>query len=119
MRRQFEILVFVALLFAAGGREVVQFADEFPLAIIHVNDFHARFEETNVGSSSCKPGETCIGGYARLVTKVKELLDTHSDKNPIYLNAGDSFQGTLWYNMLRYNVTSYFLNMLRADAMVN
>ena len=40
-----------------------------------------------------------------------------AEKNPIYLNAGDNFQGTLWYNIGRWNVTSYFLNMLRADAM--
>lgn len=38
--------------------------------------------------------------------------------NPIYLNAGDNFQGTFWYNIGRWNVTSYFLNLLPADAFV-
>jgi len=33
------------------------------------------------------------------------------------LNAGDSFQGTLWYNIGRWNVTSQLLNILPADAM--
>lgn len=34
------------------------------------------------------------------------------------MNAGDNFQGTLWYNVFRWNVTQYFLNLLPVDAMV-
>lgn len=49
---------------------------------------------------------------------VKSLLEARKNTNPLYLNAGDSFQGTLWYNIGRWNVTSQFLNMLKADAMV-
>uniref|UniRef100_A0A182K4G0 Apyrase n=1 Tax=Anopheles christyi TaxID=43041 RepID=A0A182K4G0_9DIPT len=91
----------------------------YPLTIIHLNDFHARFEETNTVSTRCKPdeGERCIGGYGRVVARVKSLQQEYADRNPIYLNAGDSFQGTIWYTLLRWNVTAYFLNMLPADAM--
>lgn len=83
------------------------------------NNKKYRFEETNERSTSCKPeqGEKCIGGYARVVTVVKSLLSNRT--NPIYLNAGDNFQGTFWYNVGRWNVTSYFLNLLPADAVVN
>lgn len=92
----------------------------FPVAIIHFNDFHARFEETNTYSNECRAseGEVCIGGYARVVTTVKSLLEKRKDEHPIYLNAGDNFQGTLWYNLFRWNATAYFLNMLPADVMV-
>lgn len=78
----------------------------------------SRFEEVNSNSGTCKPeeGEVCIGGYGRVVTTVKRLLEEKKDLNPIYLNAGDNFQGTLWYNIHRWNVTSYFLNLLPADA---
>jgi 5'-nucleotidase len=89
----------------------------FPLNIIHLNDFHARFEETGVDSGSCKSGQKCVGGYARVVTMVKKLKEENQHLNPIYLNAGDNFQGTLWYNIFRWNVTQYFLNLLPADAM--
>lgn len=51
------------------------------------------------------------------MSKVKELLASKVALNPIYLNAGDNFQGTLWYNIGRWNVTQEFLNMLPADAM--
>lgn len=79
-----------------------------------------RFEETNTQSSTCSKdkGDTCIGGYARVVAKVRELKVTKAHLNPIYLNAGDNFQGTLWYNLFRWNATSHFLNMEPADAMV-
>lgn len=89
--------------------------DLFPVSIIHLNDMHARFDETNIFSNTCKVDDDCIGGYARVVTKVKELLATKA--NPIYLNAADNYQGTLWYNMYRWNVTTHFLNLLPADAM--
>lgn len=49
---------------------------------------------------------------------VRRLLEEQKDYNPIYINAGDSFQGTLWYNIGRWNVTQELLNILPADAMV-
>lgn len=76
-----------------------------------------RFEETNEKSTRCLDGEKCIGGYARLVTIVRDLM-SEQEKNPIYLNAGDNFQGTFWYTIGRWNVTNHFLNLLPADAMV-
>ena len=78
-----------------------------------------RFEETNVNSTTCKPdeGDVCIGGYARVVSKVRELKAAKAHLNPIYLNAGDNFQGTLWYNIYRWNATSHFLNLEPADAL--
>nr|XP_014096986.2 apyrase isoform X3 [Bactrocera oleae]XP_036221523.1 apyrase isoform X3 [Bactrocera oleae] len=92
-------------------------ADIFPLSIIHINDFHARFEPTDTSGGTCDAGNECIGGLARTVYTVKRLLEEQKDQNPVYFNAGDSFQGTLWYNIGRWNVTSQFLNMLPADAM--
>lgn len=87
----------------------------FVLSIIHINDLHARFEETNENAGSCKPNDTCIGGYGRAVAVIKGLMDTRP--NHVYLNAGDSFQGTMWYTFGRWNVTSELLNLLDADAM--
>lgn len=82
--------------------------------------FHfRRFEETNSHSLECKreTNDTCIGGYARIVSVVKRLQKTRT--NPIYLNAGDNFAGTIWYTFGKWNVTQYFLNMLNADVMVS
>lgn len=89
--------------------------DNFDIAFI----FLLRFEATDTTGGNCDADEVCIGGYARTVYTVKRLLEEQKANNAIYINAGDSFQGTLWYNVGRWNVTSQFLNMLPADAMVS
>jgi 5'-nucleotidase len=90
----------------------------FELSIIHINDFHARFEQTSPSSAVCLEGqeESCVGGIARIATAVKGLVKERP--NPIFLNAGDNFQGTLWYTKFKWNVTAHFLNMLPHDALV-
>lgn len=92
-------------------------SDLFELSVIHINDFHARFEQTGPKSGACRPGEEkdCVGGIARVSTAVKRLKAERPDS--IFLNAGDHFQGTLWYNIHRWNVTATFMNMLPHDAM--
>ncbi|XP_070509718.1 apyrase-like [Chironomus tepperi] len=92
----------------------------FPLSIIHINDFHAKFEQTNTDSTSCKEklGQICIGGIARVMTMVKQLKAAREqeNKNPIFLNIGDNFVGSLWYELFGWNVTSHFWNIFPADA---
>ncbi|KRT83949.1 Calcineurin-like phosphoesterase, partial [Oryctes borbonicus] len=111
------LLVSVVILIIVAGITTTAIlltrSENFQLSIIHLNDFHARFEETSLTSTACK-SDDCIGGFSRVYTAVHELL---SDRpNSIFLNAGDNFQGTLWYNIFRWNVTQYFLNMLPTDA---
>lgn len=112
-RGVFWFLTFFVLAAAVAAQETL-----FPVSIIHFNDMHARFDETNTMSNTCKASDECIGGYARLVTKVKELRNTKADMNPIFLNAADNYQGTLWYNTFKWNVTSEMLNFFPADATV-
>ncbi|XP_075984343.1 apyrase-like isoform X2 [Anticarsia gemmatalis] len=91
--------------------------DTFALNILHFNDFHARFVETSPIGNICNPSDApCIGGFARLTTMVRQSLEREPDS--LLLNGGDSFQGTIWYNILRYNVTMDFMNMIPHDAHV-
>lgn len=79
--------------------------------------YFSRFVETNRLGGPCNhTADTCIGGFARLATVVRQRLDT--EPHSLLLNAGDSFQGTIWYNILRWNVTQDFMNMLPHDAHV-
>ncbi|XP_011696070.1 PREDICTED: apyrase isoform X1 [Wasmannia auropunctata] len=91
--------------------------DLFELSIIHLNDFHARFEQTSPYSGTCRENheKDCVGGFARVYTAVNQLVEERP--NAIFLNAGDHFQGTLWYNIHRWNATAFFMNMLPHDAM--
>ncbi|KAM3963824.1 apyrase [Aphomia sociella] len=89
----------------------------FELNIIHYNDFHAHFDEVSPSGSACNPAaEACVGGFARLYTAVMQAMEAEPDS--LLLNGGDTFQGTIWYNFLRWNVTQHFMNMLPHDAHV-
>lgn len=87
----------------------------YKLDIIHYNDFHARFEETSVDTPTCRyNNNSCIGGFPRLYQEIHTLLEQKPDA--IVLNAGDSFQGTYWYTLLKWNVTQEFMNLIPHDA---
>ncbi|XP_074040522.1 apyrase [Leptinotarsa decemlineata] len=88
----------------------------FELSVIHFNDFHARFDQINENGGSCKKESECVGGFSRLYTQIKKIRE----ENPksILLNAGDTFQGTLWYSIGRWNLTQHFMNKLNIDAEV-
>ncbi|XP_014218115.1 apyrase [Copidosoma floridanum] len=86
----------------------------FELSVIHFNDFHARFVETSAVSGTCRKTDDCIAGLARLLTESRKLM--RERPNAIFLNAGDHYMGTLWYNVHTWNATVYFLNKLPHDA---
>uniref|UniRef100_A0AAG5DND9 Apyrase n=1 Tax=Anopheles atroparvus TaxID=41427 RepID=A0AAG5DND9_ANOAO len=91
-----------------------QLHELYPLTIIHINDLHARFHETSERSGKCD-GEGCIAGIARVFQTVQDLRKAH--KNALFLNAGDNFQGTIWYNYHRWKVVAHTMKLLRPDAM--
>uniref|UniRef100_A0A2H1V8L5 apyrase n=1 Tax=Spodoptera frugiperda TaxID=7108 RepID=A0A2H1V8L5_SPOFR len=73
------------------------------------------FEETSVDTPSCRyNNNSCIGGFPRLYKEIHTLLE--EKPNSIVLNAGDSFQGTYWYTLLKWNVTQEFMNLIPHDA---
>ena len=71
------------------------------ITIIHINDIHARFEETNVNSLRCREGDGfCFGGIARICAKAKQLLREYPEA--LFFNAGDLYLGTVWYSIFKY-----------------
>ena len=93
----------------------------YDLTILHTNDVHARIEETNKYGAKCSKTDqeaaACYGGVARRFTAIKEIRRTH--KNVVLLDAGDQFQGTLWFNMYKGTEARIFMNRLGYDAMVS
>lgn len=92
------------------------------LTLLHTNDVHARYEQTNVFSGMCSDNDAqagkCYGGFARLKTVIDDIRSEYGDE-VLLLDAGDQYQGTLWFNEFGGTVTSYFMNWLGYDAMVN
>ncbi|XP_018574672.1 apyrase [Anoplophora glabripennis] len=106
----------VLLFVSAVAKPVQRATDLFELSVLHINDFHARFEETNDSGGTCKETDVCIGGFSRLYKELRTILDGKPDA--VLLNGGDNFQGTLWYTVGKWNVTQQFLNKLPFDATV-
>lgn len=93
--------------------------EDLKLTILHNNDFHARFAPTNVEGAPCSSSKSkplCYGGAARTVSFVKSVRATSPDP-VLFLNAGDFFQGTIWYTLFKEKVTADFINQMGYDAM--
>ncbi|KAH8297417.1 hypothetical protein KR044_011478, partial [Drosophila immigrans] len=90
--------------------------------ILHNNDMHARFDQTNVNSEKCSPEDAkngkCFGGFARVAYEVrKHRAEAKNGGTPVfYLNAGDTYTGTAWFALFKDKIASSFLNKLQPDV---
>jgi 2',3'-cyclic-nucleotide 2'-phosphodiesterase (5'-nucleotidase family) len=85
------------------------------VTLLHTNDVHGRLVEYNVNGSTACAGTTCIGGVARMATVIKQVRATVS--NTLLLDAGDQFQGTLYYNVFKADGVTLTMNALGYEAM--
>jgi 5'-nucleotidase/UDP-sugar diphosphatase len=105
----------LALFAAAGGTAQA----EYRLTILHTNDFHSRIEPINKYDSTCSAEEAaadeCFGGSARLLSAIRAARE--SATNPILLDGGDQFQGSLFYNQYKGTAAAEMMNAIGYDAM--
>uniref|UniRef100_A0A8C6LX01 5'-nucleotidase n=1 Tax=Nothobranchius furzeri TaxID=105023 RepID=A0A8C6LX01_NOTFU len=85
------------------------------LVLLHTNDVHARVEETSNISGKCVGSGGCYGGVGRRATVINRIRRT--EPNVLLLDAGDQFQGTVWFNYYRGAEAAHFMNKLGYDAM--
>lgn len=87
----------------------------YKLSIFHVNDIHSYItsQRMKLKFDGVKT-YTQVGGYARLVTKI-EILKKQKP-NSLVLNAGDTFQGTLFYSLFKGKADAQALNAISWDA---
>ncbi|XP_029900236.1 5'-nucleotidase [Myripristis murdjan] len=90
-------------------------ASTFELILLHTNDNHARIEETGVDSGKCPQSGPCFAGVARRFTKISEIRE--KERNVLLLDAGDQFQGTIWFNYYKGAEAAHFMNKLGYDVM--
>jgi 5'-nucleotidase/UDP-sugar diphosphatase len=93
---------------------------EFTLNILHINDFHSRFDPITGTDSNCDAetdaaGE-CFGGIARLKTIIDDTRTKYEGGNSLLLSAGDNFQGSLYYTTYKSKVVSDFFNQMGFDV---
>ncbi|RDA94786.1 hypothetical protein CP533_4226 [Ophiocordyceps camponoti-saundersi (nom. inval.)] len=88
----------------------------YQMTFFHVNDVHGRLDQFNKYGTDCSgSAQGCFGGYSRIKTKVNELRAQNPDS--LFLNAGDEFQGTLFFTLFGGDKIAETLNDLKFDAM--
>ena len=111
------VRTFLLCLFVVGAWDVSSSVSAaWDLVLLHTNDVHARVEETSRESGKCTKGN-CFAGVSRRATKIKEIRSR--EENVLLLDAGDQFQGTVWFNVYKGVEAAHFMNKLGYDAMVN
>ncbi len=92
---------------------------DYTLTILHTNDFHARFEPVSKYDSTCSAEDNdsgeCFGESARLATAIAQAKATYT--NPVLLDGGDQFQGTLFYTYYKGQLAAEMMNLMGYDAM--
>lgn len=117
MTFRFLTAVSVAVLFSGAAQA------EMVLHVLHTNDLHSRIEPINAYDSTCDAetlaaGE-CFGGVARVAVKINELRDkiTAEGGNVIVLDAGDQYQGSMFYTTYKGKEVVEFMTAIGYDAM--
>ncbi|MEP5632508.1 MAG: bifunctional metallophosphatase/5'-nucleotidase [Tateyamaria sp.] len=94
---------------------------EYTLHILHTNDMHSRIESINRFDSTCDAeGEAegkCFGGVARVKTAIDAKKAELASQNVIVLDAGDPFQGSLFYTTYKGAAEAEFMEQMGYDAM--
>ncbi|XP_064542713.1 protein 5NUC-like isoform X2 [Drosophila montana] len=91
--------------------------------ILHNNDMHARFEQANKNGGACTPEDAnrdkCFGGFPRIAHVVRKYREEAKNGGTpaLYLNAGDTYSGTVWFTVFKDEIASTLLNKLQPDAM--
>ncbi|RDJ08884.1 5'-nucleotidase C-terminal domain-containing protein [Rhizobium grahamii] len=118
MTKSFQFGLLTASMLALSSSAA--FAD-YELNILHINDFHSRIESINKFDSTCSAEEEgkkeCFGGAARLKTAIDQRRDALNGKNVLLLNAGDNFQGSLFYTTYKGAAEAEVLNDMKFDVM--
>ncbi len=94
---------------------------EYTLNILHINDLHSRIEPINKYDGTCGAEDDaegkCFGGIARVKSYLNERRGALTGQNVLTLDAGDQFQGSLFYSTYKGKAAVEFMNKIGFDAM--
>lgn len=85
------------------------------LRLLHVNDTHAFLAGIDEHMNACFEAADCRGGLARISAAIQTARQEQD--NVIALDAGDQFQGTLFYSVNKWPVIAAVDALLPYDAM--
>ena len=112
-------LLFLALSLVQGGCSPARHASPaegaLSLTILHTNDTHSYIAGINKYGNACFDDTDCRGGLARIATAIRTAKSQND--NVIALDAGDQFQGTLFYSVNKWPMLAELDQHMPYDAM--
>ncbi len=112
-------LLFLALSLVQGGCSPARHASPaegaLSLTILHTNDTHSHIAGINKYGNACFDDTDCRGGLARIATAIRTAKSQND--NVIALDAGDQFQGTLFYSVNKWPMLAELDQHMPYDAM--
>lgn len=112
-------LLFLALSLVQGGCSPARHASPaegaLSLTILHTNDTHSHIAGINKYGNACFDDTDCRGGLARIATAIRTAKSQND--NIIALDAGDQFQGTLFYSVNKWPMLAELDQHMPYDAM--
>jgi len=99
-------------------------AADLELVLLHANDMHSRFDETDVYCNECREDDAalgkCYGGLARVAQIVRDEKRMAAERGvpSLFMVAGDTFQGTPYFSLFKWKPVVDFIKELNPDVMV-
>jgi len=110
-------LIFALLLLLPAGPPIL--AGELSFTILHTNDVHSRLAATPPFGAECNAEHVsenkCLGGAARLAGAINAIRAEGG--HTVLLDAGDQFQGSLFFTYYSGQAAAQVMNGLGYDAM--
>ncbi|XKL64905.1 hypothetical protein PGB90_004991 [Kerria lacca] len=84
---------------------------------------HSRFDEINKYGDPCSRKQIkenkCYGGFARMKQAAKDAAKSALKQNisTVFINAGDTFQGTSYYSVFKRKIVAPLIDSLQLDVM--
>lgn len=96
-------------------------SQELHLVVVHSNDTHSYLAGRDKYGNACLASAECVGGLPRMATAIQAIKDAKDAKargdNVLVLDAGDQFQGTLFYTAGKWPMLADIDTLMPYDAM--
>lgn len=96
---------------------------DIKILLLHNNDLFSRFRPVNVRMGYCEEDTSpdCYGGFARIkfAADYKTQEAALKGRHTIFLNAGDTYEGTAYFTFYRWKIVTKMMSMLGFDVIVS
>ena len=105
-------LFFIVLLLCGCAKQP---APSLDLVLLHTNDIHSYVAGRDENGNACLQSGDCTGGMGRIAAVAQ--AERRKADNVLLFDAGDQFQGTLFFTVNGWPMLAALDNMLGYDAM--